>query len=700
MCGCEARRARRHAAFAGCLLLTACHQAPPPPPVTPPAATVTQLPTEPLPDPNVAVDLTRPAIASAYQRETPYTPATIAAHMPPYTVKPDLSNVANVAQLSPLSDAERAHLAADGFVALPTGDGRLDEVYARNAAGHVPGFVSADTVLWAFDRVTADARARLTHDSLPALLTALTLTWLQRSEAQLAAVAGPELKDAARRNVALLDVAARLLGLRTAVDAGAARLADEEMKRLAAHAAREASGVVPGEIDYRDYRPPAGDGEEARFEAAAQWLALAAMSPRQADRDEPDFAALRQMLLLGHALAQPPDRPLRQWEALADTLAFFGGRGREAGLDAVLAAAEAVSGPRRSLRDGDDPDKLRAVASRLKSAVHLLPAPVRFDDELLAALAPRSPGGLATGLAFFQALGQPRAETLMVDGYRVNAKLPAYAEALGAARARFKAFEARDWQADVVRGRLWAIAGLPPSGGEGRPLWQERPAWADKCLLTSLAAWIAGRHAPETGGGGVVTEEKSEAPGGDPPPAYVEPAPETYGRLAALTEDLAAGLRRHDLLPPGFETRLDGLIGLCRFLKQVSETELRNESVSDADRRRLAGYSEELRRLAGSGGDGVAMVAPLGHGVEGAIGPPLAIYAVVPDRGKLYLARGALLSYHELRSGGENLTDARWGIMLDQGTASGQPEWAASFIVPNPYDPKLPVANAPPVWSR
>jgi hypothetical protein len=295
-------------------------------------------------------------------------------------------------------------------------------------------------------------------------------------------------------------------------------------------------------------------------------------------------------------------------------------------------------------------------------------------------------------------LDQPRAESLMTDGYAVSAHLPAYREALGTARARLAKLDDAAWRADLPSGRLWAARALPVGGGG--PVWQRTAAWADKTLVTSLAAWAAGRR--RAAPGPVAPEVvEPEAKSADHPPAYVEPAPETYHRLAALAEALAAGLRRHDLLPIEQTARLSALTRFCAFLERVSATELSNHSLAAPDRAELAGGADELERLllAPDGrGRRVSALADLGGQVQAGVGPVLALYVVIPDNGKLYLARGAALSYIECRA--EPLDDERWCAMIDEGLAPGQPEWAASFVTANPSEPRLPLAGAPPVWNR
>ena len=63
--------------------------------------------------------LSAPGLALAAFRTPPYQPVTVAATLPPYTVKPDLSNVANLKQYGKLTARQRQLLAKQAFFVAP-----------------------------------------------------------------------------------------------------------------------------------------------------------------------------------------------------------------------------------------------------------------------------------------------------------------------------------------------------------------------------------------------------------------------------------------------------------------------------------------------------------------------------------------------------------------------------------------------------
>ncbi|MBI5831352.1 MAG: DUF3160 domain-containing protein [Armatimonadetes bacterium] len=668
-------------------LAAGCHRASPPPPASvDPASTAPEAPNQAA-EPVIITEPGQPRYVGA----STFEPARAAATIPVFAAKADLSNLVNREALSGFGAKHRDLLAANGFVAMPVADETLESVYLRNAADKLPSLLTSDALLCAFDRLADSVRARLEQADLPALLTATVLTLTERCTAQLAAAPSPNLKDAARRNTACFAVAASLLGVPVRVEAGAGAMAQAELALLKA-GARAHSEVFGEEIDYALYRPGTGDSRQVRYDAACQWLGLAGW---HADAEQP--RATRMLLLLIHALGTPPDRALRQMEALADTRHYLVGA-EPARLAPAFSAAAAVYSAKRRLADYDDMDRLRAVAKRLRQPLVLLPRPARLDDRVLTALSPASPSGLPSGLLVMQALGQSRAEWLAGTGYAVGAKLPAYAEALRRLRDELAAVDPRRWESDLAHGRLWASAPLDRRPTAGWPAWQQSAAWADKSLLTMLAVWSASRHRPDGAEPGVTVT--ASTPSTNVPPSYVEPAPDVYARLAQLAQALSIGLRGHGLLDADAETQTDRFTTLCLLAKRLSETELRNESLNAVDLKRLAGIGAELATI-GADEDRLARptmataVAALGGTkLWEAVGPVQVVYAVVPDRGKLYVARGALLSYHEFTA--PALNDTAWRGLVADGTAPGQPEWAASYLLANPFRPGLPTAKAAP----
>ncbi len=718
----QAHRLRWLVLAAALVAVTGCWRRPVTAPVEPEVAVSTPEP------PGPAV----PRAASAFAAQAPYQPVAVAPAVPDYTLKDDLSQVANRVDYPRLSAADRADLARQGFLAIPLPDAQMDSLYRDNLAENRPSFVTADAALYAFQRVCEDTRRRLEAESYPGLLIALTLTLLERTQAQYDQLAGAELRDAARANLAYLAVAASLLGLNTAIETNAARLARLETGRVTAHNEDTVGEVLPYRLDYRHLAPGREDGATeklARYRRALAWLQHTPLPTRvttESGAAEPHWRSVRQLALLCQALTEPPDAALRHWEALQDSQSFIAGAPTGVTLGQAVTAAQEAFGAQPALADLADFGKLRAFAQALEKRgegtavpapreagwpgpcrVYVLAPPRRTDDELLAGLANPTRRDAASGVELFAALGVPRAETLVNRFYRLPTGNTRYAETFAALRSRLDAVEPDVWRRDLIWGRWWACAPLNDPLGRGWLAFQRSSAWGDRGLMTTLATWAAERRRWPTEPPGPPDVRPAQRKVDKPPLVYVEPVPEVFSRLAWLSATLLGGLETHRLATEPIRDSHRTFQVLMSLLRQVAAKELANRSISELDRTRLAAFGHELHWLI-SGLDGalsaaqtnpplVADLGPAGPGRRcyAGAGPVQQVLVVVPDSGGFYLARGALLSYLEaVLPEREPLTDARWRELLAGTSPPGTPEWTASFQRPNPEAPYLPAPTA------
>ena len=138
-------------------------------------------------------------------------------------------------------------------------------------------------------------------------------------------------------------------------------------------------------------------------------------------------------------------------------------------------------------------------------------------------------------------------------------------------------------------------------------------------------------------------------------------------------------------------------------LKTISEKELNNESLSDADYEFIRTYGGQLehfwyevhKKEIESSDIGqnyymqqnpVALVAdvatdPNGKVLEEAVGNVFEIYVVVPVDGSLRIAKGGVFSYYEFPWPiNDRLTDEAWRDLVNYGEQPDQPEWTNAFI--------------------
>jgi hypothetical protein len=237
--------------------------------------------------------------------------------------------------------------------------------------------------------------------------------------------------------------------------------------------------------------------------------------------------------------------------------------------------------------------------------------------------------------------------------------------------------------------------------------------WGYKDLNSALASWAELKHdttlytkRPEPVGGG-------GPPASPPAPAYVEPEPDVFYRLAYLAQALVKGLEEHSALPtqpPQTGNPVSGPLTLDALLTGMGQLGDTFQQLGQIAAKELSGYvtgTEDERALiesclgpvecyalqAQSYGQQAAMppvpvisaVSGAGEAtiLEAATGYVDRIYVVIPaSDGSFQLAQGGIFSYYEfLRPRSDPLTDARWQDQIAQAPADS-PAWTTNFFLP------------------
>jgi hypothetical protein len=309
---------------------------------------------------------------------------------------------------------------------------------------------------------------------------------------------------------------------------------------------------------------------------------------------------------------------------------------------------------------------------------------------------------LPKGLDVLAALGNEEAYTIldeMGETAYVN-----YDAQLEKVRGEIASLEVDSWTQNLYWNWLHALRAVIAPKEEGYPAFMRTQSWARKDLHTALGSWTELKHdtilyakqvMAELGGGGPLEEP--------PVHGYVEPNPEAYARLLALTLMTRAGLER-GLLTQQMGFNLGELEWMLTFLQDMAERELAGEEITEEEYERIKFYGGWLERITlaaadaseddafgkGFAGDEqAALVAdvatdPNGMVLEEAIGRIDEIYVVVPDGfGRLQIAKGGLFAYYEFSwPMDDRLTDEAWRDMLFAGEAPDRPTWTSIFIAP------------------
>lgn len=314
------------------------------------------------------------------------------------------------------------------------------------------------------------------------------------------------------------------------------------------------------------------------------------------------------------------------------------------------------------------------------------------------------------GLDVMAILGSTRARTILVDQgdtYYVD-----YWPRFNELKVRFDAFDVSDWNRNLYWSWLYALRALIDEFPEGYPNFMRTQAWDKKELNAALASWTQLRHDTIL----YAKQSYTPPPTSIPPTVtgYVEPVPEFYGRLLALTRMTRKGLTNLDALSAQATERLLNFEEILARLIEIANKELTNQILSEEDYRYIMGFGKTLEgAVIGVEETGVktTLVADV-HTysyeklvVEEAVGyvELLIVACYIPNNsspppptpptspatgsvnGSIFLAAGPVLSYYEFKhSMSDRLTDEAWRQLLDSPDRPSRPTW---WFQPQPPPP-------------
>lgn len=268
-----------------------------------------------------------------------------------------------------------------------------------------------------------------------------------------------------------------------------------------------------------------------------------------------------------------------------------------------------------------------------------------------------------------------------------------YTEQFANLQTEFNDFDDSDWTKKLYWSWLYVLQPLLKDYGAGYPTFMQTEAWQDKQLTTSTASWaelrhdtilyskqfygfFAGFNMPQE------TEEKEVR-------GYVEPVPEFYNRLIALTNMTNSGLEEMDVLDTHSTKRLENLEQVLGRLKEISEKELQNEELTEDDYDFIESFGEELEGVIGDvekNAQKTTIIADVGTNprsgnvLEEGVGyvDMIVVAYELPD-GRILLGAGPVMTYYEFEHPmSDRLTDEAWRDMLENSPPS-KPEWSDSF---------------------
>jgi hypothetical protein len=224
----------------------------------------------------------------------------------------------------------------------------------------------------------------------------------------------------------------------------------------------------------------------------------------------------------------------------------------------------------------------------------------------------------------------------------------------------------------------------------GYPTFMSTTAWLDKEITTALASWAELRHDTILYAKQSYTMRATSIVH-DPPRVvgYVEPVPEFYSRLLALTRMTNKGLSRMNVLDEASQIRLTDLESILARLLKISKQELENQELSNADYDFINDFSDHMNGVIAEVDEkakkttivaDVHTDANTMEVLEEGVGyvKLMAVAYPVPD-GRILIGAGPVMSYYEFKQPMDaRLTDELWRERL-QADPPKNAEWYSNF---------------------
>jgi len=301
--------------------------------------------------------------------------------------------------------------------------------------------------------------------------------------------------------------------------------------------------------------------------------------------------------------------------------------------------------------------------------------------------------GFPRGLDVLSVLGSARAAEILQDSGDTAYKR--YDDIMDELREEFAQMGPVAWHKNLYWSWLDSLrALLEPTGGDGWPTFMTTQAWQDKSLNTALASWAQLRHDTILYAKQSQTMFATAAPPMEKQPVvgYVEPVPDFYARLLTLTRMTKDGLSALEVLDDEAARRLDSLAEILQRLLDMSQKELANEALTEADYKFIEYFGERLEGVV-SGVEDQGLETTIIADVhtdsntqaaleEGTGYLRVMVVAYKLPQGNIVLGAGPVLSYYEFKHPmSDRLTDEAWKVLLQSDKAPSAPEWTQSFYV-------------------
>jgi len=673
----------------------------------------------------------------------PY-PAVFSPSVSGLSVNSDFSNVSNFSQLGELlTGRDSTLLLQNHFTVKYSQYKQLYDIYNACTWDGMPIFVTTDAVLHIYHVLFDQLVSNIEVQEFVKDLELLTETLIDSTQSIFEKSRRSETIEAARRNMAFLCVAGKLLkGSNFTIPESVSVLVDSELVLIENHDGFHYSPIFGGfsKLDYSQFQPRGhytkNDTLKAYFKTM-MWYGWTIFTMEMSLFGDLSRRHTLQAIMLTQMVynLEADGQPLFDlWKRIYEPTVFFVGKTDDPNIRDYKTIADQIYGSNfLSL----SPDSLAnsSLLNGFMSEAQKLPEPkipnwiyrtfttykgFRFmgqrfipDSYMFAHLiypyvgTPLHQRWMPKGLDILAALGSNQAYTLLDSVYKETA-YENYPEQITNFKAEFEDRSSAEWVQNLYWNWLYCLMPLLYKKGSGYPFFMQTSAWANKEILTALASWAELRH--DT----ILYAKQSMTPCGiapGPPKSYVEPNPHLYARLASLVKYTREGLKSFDLPIEGFRDKLNLFEMFLLFLRNVSIKELENVPLSKSEYENifcfgkvmqyLVSNSNDPEQLEKTNTDDMAVVADVhtdsntDRCLEEGVGYPLEIFVIVKEGGTIRITRGAVFSYYEfIQPIEDRLTDEAWRKLLTQSPRPRMPKWTAIFMDTSGYFPNF-VTNSP-----
>ncbi|MDA1317007.1 MAG: DUF3160 domain-containing protein [bacterium] len=596
-------------------------------------------------------------ISTEFAEYKPYT-VDITPNADSYSLPVNLGKIENKKKFNLDSEAEKK-LTEQGFVAVPSNYNQIYSIYENNTENARPNFVTTDSVLHTYHILYDYTLRNLEINKFIPDLKNLNKVLLQNALSQYSSVTDPNLKSAAKKNVAYFTVASKLLEPETAIPSDVKDLVDRELNLIENHSDFKKSPIFGYKEDYSQYVPR---GHYTRNEDFKKYFKTMMWYGRMMFRIEPPIGIMgqqtdkekgreetRQALLISLILNQAKvnqEDALTVWDRIYQPTIFFVGKADDLNIYDYLGVMKKVFGESVAVNNLADGSKIDQIIADLKA----LPAPKISSSFVWET---EDPAKVTKGFRFmgqrfipdsymFQQLVFPKiqdytgggskpftAETIeTLDGVRTVRVFPRgldVAAVLGSQRAKeildeekdsafdkydeqfeklkqeFLSLPQNQWAENLYWNWLYSLLPTLTVKGNGYPIFMQQVAWLDKDINSFLGSWAELRHDTILYAKQSYTSIGITSVGpAKPKPedrGYVEPNAEVYARLASLAKFMREGLESRNLLIDEYKGKLTRMEEVLLTLKAISEKELTNKDLEKNDYDFIKGIGGTLEDL-------------------------------------------------------------------------------------------------------